>query len=172
MAHSIKHFPCDRDHSWSGQNPFAVHAGGCVLSQHGAAVRESGIRVLVVEDYAPWSEFICSMLEQKREVRGVCVASNGMEAVEKAKTLKPDLILLDISLPQLHGIEVARRIGAVAAQSKILFVSENRDPDIIQEALSTGALGYVMKSQATLDLSLAIDAVLAGGTFVSDHSSF
>ena len=172
MVHHTTRSRCDCDHSWSAQNSFTGHSGRCILSQPEAAVQESGVRVLVVEDYVPWSEFICSMLEQKQELRVVSVASNGIEAVEKAKQLKPDLILLDIGLPQLDGIEVARRIGAVAMQSKILFVSENRDPDIIQEALSTGALGYVVKSQATMDLPLAIDFVLAGGIFVSDHGSF
>lgn len=146
--------------------------GGAIPAQRGVRVQQPGVRVLVVEDYSPWSEFICARLEQRQELRVVSVVSNGLEAVQKARTLKPDLILLDINLPQLDGIEVARRIGAVASQSKILFVSENRDPDIIKEALSTGASGYVLKSQAMTDLTLAIDLVLAGGTFVSDHGSF
>jgi len=109
------------------------------------------------------------MLKQKRELRVVCEASNGLEAVEKARQLKANLILLDIGLPKLNGIEAARRILAFAPQAKIIFISENRDPDIVQEALNTGARGYVLKSRAASELVQAIEVVTADGTFVSDH---
>jgi DNA-binding NarL/FixJ family response regulator len=132
-------------------------------------VQELGVRILVVEDYATWSRFICSTLEQKQELKVVCVASNGLDAIEKAGQLKPDLILLDIGLPELNGIEAARRIRAFAPQSKIIFVSENRDRDVIHEALSTGASGYVLKALAARELLSAVEVVLRGGTFVSDH---
>ena len=171
MKHQTSRSWRDRNHTWNGQTLFSVPGGKWVLSQPGADVQESAVRVLVVEDYAPWSELICSTLQRQQVLRVVFVASNGIEAVEKAQQLKPDLVLLDIGLPQLDGIEVARRIRAVAAQSKILFVSENRDPDIVEEALRTGAVGYIMKSQVKTNLLLAIDLVLAGGTFVSDHGS-
>ena len=101
----------------------------------------------------------------------MCVVSNGLDAVEKAKQLTPDLIMLDIGLPQLDGIQAARRILAFAPQSKIIFVSENRDLDIVEETLKTGARGYVLKSRAASDLLVAVEAVLAGGTFVSEHIS-
>jgi DNA-binding NarL/FixJ family response regulator len=139
------------------------------VRQQGALVNKSCARVLVVEDYASWSHFICSMLKQKRELRVVCEASNGLEAVEKARQLKADLILLDIGLPKLNGIEAAQRILAFAPQAKIIFISENRDPDIVQEALNTGARGYVLKSRAASELVHAIEVVTADGTFVSDH---
>jgi DNA-binding NarL/FixJ family response regulator len=131
-------------------------------------VQNSGVRVLVVEDSTSWSELVRSMLEQLQALRVVGVASNGPEAVEKAKHLSPDLILLDIGLPQLNGIEVARRILALTPQSRIIFVSENRDPDIVEEALQTGARGYVLKSHAASELLLAVEVVRGGGTFVSE----
>jgi len=101
----------------------------------------------------------------------VCAVSNGLDAVEKAKQLTPDLIMLDIGLPQIDGIQAARRIISFAPQSKIIFVSENRDPDIVEETLKTGARGYVLKSRAASELLIAVEAVLGGGTFVSENLS-
>ena len=93
--------------------------------------------------------------------------SDGLEAVQKAEELQPDLILLDIGLPTLNGIEAARQIRKVSPGSKILFVSENRSVDIAEEALSTGAGGYVVKSDAAGELLPAVKAVLEGKRFVS-----
>lgn len=162
-------FRCDPDHTLRTQDSFSDYYGKQFLSQEGAVVQERGVRILVVEDYATWSHFICSTLEQKPELKVVCVASNGLDGIEEARQLKPDLILLDIGLPELNGIEAARQIRAFAPQSKIIFVSENRDRDIFDEAMSTGTCGYVLKSRAARELLSAVDVVLRGGTFVSDH---
>ena len=70
----------------------------------------SSIRVMVVEDFHPFRRFVCSKLEQRPELQVICEVSDGLEAVQKAEELKPDLILLDIGLPTLNGIEAARRI--------------------------------------------------------------
>ena len=94
-------------------------------------------------------------------------ASDGLEAVQKAQGLQPDLILLDIGLPKLNGIEAARRILQYAPETKILFMSQERSSDIVEEALRTGAGGYVVKSEATTDLLPAVEAVLRGKQFVS-----
>jgi len=94
-------------------------------------------------------------------------ATDGLEAVRKAHDLQPDLILLDIGLPTLNGIDAARRIREHSPKSKILFVSENRSWDIAQEALRTGASGYVVKSDAAKDLLPAIRDVVKGKQFVS-----
>jgi DNA-binding NarL/FixJ family response regulator len=154
------------------QHSFTVLSGKRIHSQEGAAVQELGVRILVVEDYATWSHFICSTLEQTQVLRVVLVVSNGLDAVQRASQLTPDLITLDIGLPGLDGIEAARRILAFAPQAKIVFLSENRDPDIVQEALKTGARGYVLKSRAASELLLAVEEVLRGGTFVSEQLSF
>jgi DNA-binding NarL/FixJ family response regulator len=101
------------------------------------------------------------------ELRVICEASDGSEAVQKADDLKPDLIVLDIGLPKLNGIEAARRIRQFSPSSKILFLSQNNDLDVVQAALGTGALGCVHKMNALGELLPAVDAVLQGKQFVS-----
>lgn len=134
------------------------------------------IRALVVDDYEPWSQFVCSTLEALSELRVVGKASDGLEAVHKAQELQPDLILLDISLPTINGIEAARRIREVSPFSKILFVSADHYWDVAIEILRTGAGGYIVKSEAAGKLLPAVEAVLQGRPFLSigltDLSSF
>jgi len=125
------------------------------------------IRVLVVDDYEPWRRYAGSALQKHTKYQVIDTAEDGLEAVRRARELQPDLILLDIGLPTLNGIEAARRIREVSPVSKILFVSENRSPDVAQEALSNGAGGYVVKSDATSDLLPAIETVLEGNRFIS-----
>ena len=95
------------------------------------------------------------------------VASDGLEAVQKAEELQPDLILLDIGLPSLNGIEVARQIRKLSPKSKILFVSQESSADVVQEALRLGAHGYVVKIDARRELLEGVNAVLRGEQFVS-----
>lgn len=123
-------------------------------------------RILVVDDFEGFRRFVASTLQQRPELRIVGEAADGLEAFEKAHQLQPDLILLDIGLPHLNGMEVARRVREMAPAAKILFLSVESDPDVLQEALSLGA-GYVHKLRAQIDLLPAIDAVLRGGQFVS-----
>jgi DNA-binding NarL/FixJ family response regulator len=124
-------------------------------------------RVLVVDDYEPWRRFFSTTLEKEPELQVIGQVSDGLEAARQAQQLQPDLILLDIGLPTLNGIEAARRIREVSPASKILFVSENRSLDIVEKALSTGRGGYVVKSDAGNDLLPAVEAVLQGKRFVS-----
>lgn len=130
-------------------------------------MEKSTLRVLIVDDYEPFRQFIATKLETKPQLRIMKEACDGAEAVQQAQELQPDLILLDIGLPTLNGIEAARRIRKVSPKSKILFVTENRSTDIVEEALSTGAGGYVVKSNAGSELLPAIEAVLRGKQFVS-----
>ena len=95
----------------------------------------SPIRVLVVDDYAPFQRFVCSTLEQRPELQIVGKASDGLEAVQKAAELQPDLILLDIGLPTLNGIEAARQIRKLAPHSKILFLSQESSPEVAEDWL-------------------------------------
>src|ERR1700751_5766693 len=127
----------------------------------------SSRRVLVVEDNEPYRRFICSTLGKRPELHIVCEVSDGLEAVQKAEELHPDLILLDIGLPTLNGIEAARRIRKLSPESKILFVSQESSADVVQEAFSTGAHGYVVKSDAGSELLPAVEAVLQGKRLVS-----
>jgi DNA-binding NarL/FixJ family response regulator len=124
--------------------------------------RVSSVRVLVVEDYEPFRRFICSTLGKKPELQVIGVASDGLEAVQRAEELQPDLILLDIGLPILNGIEACRRIRTLSPNSKILFVSQESSPDVMQEAFNVGALGYVVKAHAGSELLGAVEAVREG----------
>ena len=127
----------------------------------------STVRVLVVDDFQAWRGFVCSTLRKNPELQVVGEASDGLEAVHKAKELQPDLIVLDLGLPTLNGIEAARQIRKLAPGSKILFVTQEASADVVQAALSSGAQGYILKARAALDLLPAVDAVLKGHQFVS-----
>jgi DNA-binding NarL/FixJ family response regulator len=127
----------------------------------------SEFRVLVVEDHEPFRRFICSTLGKKADLQIVSEVSDGSEAVLKAQQLQPDLILLDIGLPTLNGIEVARRIRALSPNSKIVFVTQEFSAEVVQEAFRVGALGYVIKTQAGVDLLAAVESVCLSRPFVS-----
>jgi len=124
------------------------------------------VRILIVDDCEPWRRFLCSFLQQDPAWQIICEASDGLEAIEKSRELQPNLILLDIGLPKLNGIEAARQIHRIVPCSKILFLSENCCPDVVREALSLGGRGYVVKSDAASDLVAALEAVIANKQFV------
>jgi len=123
-------------------------------------------RVLVVDDFASFRECVCGML-RGTQFRVVGQAADGLDAVQKARRCQPDLILLDIGLPKLNGIEAARRISVAASRSKVVFVSVNDDPGVVQSALRNGACGYILKSAVSGELLLALAAVLRGEKFLS-----
>jgi DNA-binding NarL/FixJ family response regulator len=134
----------------------------------GESSMSPSIRILVVDDFKDWRDQVRLLLQARPECQVICEVSDGSEAVQKARELKPDLILLDIGLPKLNGIEAARRIRQLSPNSKIVFLSQENSPDIVEEALSVGAHGYVHKSRAQSDLQPAIDAVLRGEQFVGN----
>lgn len=127
----------------------------------------SSTRVLVVEDHEPFRRFVCSMLENRIELQIIGEASDGLEAVRKAEELQPDLILLDVGLPKLNGMEAARRIRNLSPESRILFVSQEFSADVVHGAFSLGAAGFVVKTHAAIELLVAVEAVRRGRTFVS-----
>jgi DNA-binding NarL/FixJ family response regulator len=130
----------------------------------------SVVRVLVVDDVEDWRRFVFSILRSERfEIVGE--ASDGVMAVQLAEQMQPTVVLLDIGLPGLDGIKAGAGIRRVAPDTKILFVSQEFDPDIIRAALQLGASGYVLKSDAARELVKAIDAVLGGKEFVSSSVS-
>jgi len=128
---------------------------------------QSLVRVLVVDDLELWHTFVHMRLDKEPNLHVIGVATDGLDAVRKAEALQPDLILLDVRLPKLNGLEAARQIHEVAPKSTILFLSGESDPDVVREALSVGGLGYVLKSDAALDLLTGIESVLLGKRFVS-----
>src|SRR5262245_19004448 len=95
------------------------------------------------------------------------MASDGQSLIEKVEQLEPDLILLDISMPVLNGIEAARQLRSVGSRAKIIFLTVHEDADYVRGALLAGAQGYVVKSRLATDLRVALVDVLAGRTFVS-----
>ena len=124
------------------------------------------LKILVVEDFEEYRRVVCSLLQKRTEFK-IELSSDGLEAVQKAETIQPDLILLDIGLPTLNGMEVARRVHKLALGAKILFFSVESEIDLVIEALTLGA-AYVHKPRAQRDLFPALEAVLRGERFVSD----
>jgi DNA-binding NarL/FixJ family response regulator len=124
------------------------------------------LRVLVVDDYSPLRLFVCSKLQKIPEVLLIDEASDGLEAVQKAKELQPDLMVMDIGLPKLNGIEATRQIIKLSPHTKVLIVSQESSPDMIQKALATGAKGYVIKVRVEDSLLTAVNAVLRGELFI------
>ena len=129
------------------------------------------VRILIVDDFQSWRQFVSEMLQDRPQFQIIGEAADGLEAVRKSEELQPCLVLLDIGLPKLNGIEAARRICAIAPACRILFVSENQCPTIAQEALSVGACarGYVVKSCAAEELLPALEAVMQDKHFVSSR---
>ena len=127
----------------------------------------SAIRVFIVDDYEPIRRFVRATLGNSQDFQVIGEASDGLEAVQKAQELQPDLIVLDIGLPTLNGIEVARRIRKLCPGCRIILLSQEASADLAREAFRLGAMGYVVKAHAGSELLTAIEAVSQGGQFVS-----
>lgn len=125
-------------------------------------------RILIAEDFPPFRQYLISTMAKCENLQLVCDVSDGLEAVQKAEELKPDLIILDVGLPSLNGIEAARQIRKLVPHTKILFITQESSADVVQDALRVGAQAYVLKTRAATDLVAAIEAVLEGGQFISD----
>jgi DNA-binding NarL/FixJ family response regulator len=127
------------------------------------------VRVLVVDDFEPWRRHVASTLGQNPRWQIVGEAANGPDAIEKATDLQPDLILLDVGLPNVNGLDAARRILARDPSLRILFVSEQQAWEVAEDALCSGARGYICKSDAGRELSPAVEAIAAGRRFVGER---
>ena len=114
-------------------------------------------RILLVDDFQPWRVATGRILRAVPDFQIVGEASDGVEAIEKAATLRPDIVLLDIGMPLLDGLQAARIIKQASPESKIIFLSEQNDEDIICAALATGAGAYLVKSKTT---QLSLDAAI------------
>jgi DNA-binding NarL/FixJ family response regulator len=125
------------------------------------------ITIVLADDFGMFRRFLrAKLLENGFQIVGE--AEDGLKAVAKVAEFQPDLVLLDISMPRLNGIQAAAQIRSIAPKSKVLFVSQCTDPDVIQAALWDGAMGYIRKTAINRDLLPSIDAALAGKRFVSD----
>ena len=125
----------------------------------------------MVEDSEKFRKFICSTLGERPELQIVGEESDGLQALQRADELQPDLILLDIGLPSMNGIEAARRIRELSPKSKILFVTQESSADFVHEALALGALGYVLKLNAGKELLTAVEEVVQGRQYLSSGLS-
>ena len=130
-------------------------------------MKPSTIRVLVVDDFEPWRRFVSLMLRTKQGLQVVGEASDGLEAFQKAVELEPDLVLMDIGLPTLNGLEAARRIREIVPEAKIIFLSDESSFEVVQKAMSLGASAYVVKTSAATELLTAVETVLSGLKIVS-----
>src|SRR3954467_1219518 len=113
-------------------------------------------RVLVADDYDPWRQYVCAEIRQHPRWRVSGEAADGLEAVRLAGTLEPDLILLDVGLPHVNGIEAARRILEARPDARILFISQQHCPDIAEAALDAGGRGFVYLSEEARELLFPI----------------
>jgi len=125
-------------------------------------------RILVVDDFGPFRSLVGSILTNRVGWQIVAEATDGLDAIEKARALQPELILLDIALPKMNGIQVAKEISKIAPASKIIFLSQETSADVIQEAIRMRASGYVNKAKIARDLVAAIEMVLEGKRFFTD----
>jgi DNA-binding NarL/FixJ family response regulator len=127
------------------------------------------LSVLVVEDFAPFRQLLFKILRTNPQVQFIAEADDGLQAIEKAHELQPDLILTDIGLPGLNGLEAVRQIRRLSPRSKLIVVSQEWEVEVVREAFRAGASGYVVKSDVAGELSVAVDAVLAGRHFVGNR---
>ena len=123
------------------------------------------IRILLGDDHPGFPYLVASVLEPAFKVIGS--ASNGRSLIDAAMRLKPDVIVTDISMPILNGIEAALQLKSSGCASKIVFLSVHSDPDFVRACLSIGALAYVVKPRMATELGQAILEALAGHIFIS-----
>jgi DNA-binding NarL/FixJ family response regulator len=150
----------------------AYESSVCLIlfeSSEGNHPMSSPISVLVIEDFEPVRNLICTKLKTDPRLEVVGQVSDGVEGVKKAQELQPHLILLDIGLPRLNGLEAARRICKVSPSSKIVFVTQESSTETIEEALRLGAKGYIVKTDVGRELLPGVAAVLDGRIFLSSH---
>jgi DNA-binding NarL/FixJ family response regulator len=136
------------------------------LNSHGVDMT-SRHRVLVVEDYKPFREVLCALVQRRTDVVIVGEATDGLHAIQQADALRPDVVMLDIGLPRLNGIEAAARIRTAVPNAKLMFVTNEPSLEVVQEAFNMGAHGYVYKPRAQRDVCKVLDAILGGAQFVS-----
>lgn len=140
-----------------------INLGNAVSEPHNL----KSLRILVVDDHAVFREQVCAFLETQAGFEVICEAGDGLEGIRHAEELQPDVIILDVSMPALGGIEAAVRIRKVAPKSRIIFLSQHNSEGVAKAALATGAHAFVTKVSAATDLIPAVQAVLEGKNFVS-----
>jgi len=123
------------------------------------------VRILIVDDNSAWRRFLVEEL-QKQSIQVVGTAEDGLFAIEQTRVLKPSVILMDVWMPRLNGLEATRAIGKSAPAAQVLILTNNDDAEVVQAALAAGARGYLLKSYVTTELTAAIAAILDGSVFI------
>ena len=123
------------------------------------------IRLLIAEDHAGMREKLVSTLETEYSVVGA--VGDGQEMLDAESRFSPDVVILDISMPVMNGIEAATQLKLRASKAKIIFFTVHEEPEFLTAALAAGALGYVIKSRLAIDLQLAVREAIAGRRFFS-----
>jgi DNA-binding NarL/FixJ family response regulator len=125
------------------------------------------VRILVVDDHPIVRHGLRTLLGGRPEWEIIDEAEDGIEAVEKADRLKPDVVVLDVSMPRMDGLEACRRIWKSVPKSEVLIVTQHDSPQMMREALGAGARGYIVKSDAARDLLAALEAVSQHKPFIA-----
>jgi DNA-binding NarL/FixJ family response regulator len=139
----------------------------CARFPDGRLSLTSRHRVLVVEDHKPFRGVLCQLLQNRPDVLIVGEAEDGLDAVRQAEAQRPDVVMLDIGLPKLGGLDVAGRIRAAVPDAKVMFVTNEPSLEVVEFAFRRGAHGYVYKPRAERDVLPVFDAIVRGGRFVS-----
>jgi DNA-binding NarL/FixJ family response regulator len=126
------------------------------------------LRVIIADDFGPFRALISSIVRKEPTLSVIAEVADGLEAISRVQTLRPELILLDVGLPKLNGLQAARKILDTIRDAKIIFISQESSIEVALQALRLGGLGYVAKARVATDLLPAIEAVLQGRTFLSD----
>lgn len=127
---------------------------------------EDKVRLLLVDDHAVFREGVRALLEARGTFEVVAEAATGREAVEEARRLKPDVVLMDIAMPEMTGLDATREIREASPDSRILILTMHGTDEYLFRALQAGASGYVLKEAASTDLIMAIDVVVGGEVFL------
>ena len=127
----------------------------------------SRLKVLVVEDHEPIRRVICELLQERADLLIVGEAADGLDAIRQAEALRPDVVMLDIGLPMLSGIEVAGLLRAKVPDAKLMFVTNESSLEVVEQAFRKGAHGYVYKPRVQRDILPVLEATIRGGRFVS-----
>jgi DNA-binding NarL/FixJ family response regulator len=126
-------------------------------------------RILIADDHAEFLAMVVQLIESETDLSVVKTFNNGQAIVDEANTVDHDLLILDISMPGLSGIDAALKLKASDRQAKIVFLTVHKDQDYLRAALATGALGYIVKDRLATDLVPGLREVIAGRKFVSPH---
>jgi DNA-binding NarL/FixJ family response regulator len=124
-------------------------------------------RALVVEDHAPFRRILCELLKESAGMQVVGEAADGLDAVRQAEALRPDVVVLDLNLPTLTGFEVASRIRSTVPRAKVIFLTVEASPEVVDHAIRCGAHGFVYKPRAQRDMLPVLEAIARGARFVN-----